>query len=226
MEEVLANMSGSTVVSIESFMECVLTALALGLALSTIYSFRNRHTQSLSVTLALLPSIVCVVITMVNGNLGAGVAVAGTFSLVRFRSAPGSARDICFVFLAMAIGLVCGMGYLWLALLVTLVIGGAYLVLQLTGFNGLSKGSGHALRVWVPQDFDYTSSFDDLFARYTTYHELVSVKSTGAGSLYKLVYNIGIRNDADGKVVMDEIRALNGNLEVAITHQVVNSDEL
>ena len=125
----------TSTVSLVPFLASVGVALALGLALALIYCFRSRHTRSFVITMVTLPAIVAVVITMINGNIGAGIAVAGSFSLVRFRSVPGQARDIAFVFLAMCVGLVCGMGYLGIAGIVTALIGGVNLLLQATGFG-------------------------------------------------------------------------------------------
>ena len=153
--------SSSTVTSgleLLPLLACVIAALALGLALAAIHQVRNRSTRSLSCTLAVLPAIVCVVIALVNGNVGTGVAVAGAFSLVRFRSVPGSARDMGFVFLAMCVGLACGMGYLGVAALTTFAVGGAYLVYHLLGFGGPSAETARTLRVSVPEDLDYMSS--------------------------------------------------------------------
>jgi hypothetical protein len=183
-----------------------------------MYCYRSRNTKSFAMTLALLPAIVCVVIGPVNGNVGAGVAVAGAFSLVRFRSAPGSARDIAFIFLAMVIGLAAGMGYVGYALLTTVIIGGAYLVYQTVGIGGRSEAD-RTLHITVPEDLDYTGLFDDVLDRYTTYRELTSVKTTNMGSLYKLTYDIGLADVAQSRAFIDELRCRNGNLEIALTYQ-------
>ena len=213
-------------IEIAPFMGSVATALALGLVLSCVYSFRAHHTRNFVVALAVLPAIVAVVIAVVNGNVGAGVAVAGAFSLVRFRSVPGSARDIAFIFLAMCVGLVCGMGYVLYAAIVTLTLGAAFVAYQAVGFGGLAPNTDRTLRVTVPEDLDYTTLFDDILAHHTTYSELVSVKTTNMGSLFKLVYNIGLKDEHRQKAMIDEIRCRNGNLEVALTHQEMMADEL
>lgn len=227
MSELLAITQNETAsVSLLNLLICVLVALGLGLVLSAIHGFHNRTSRSLSITLALLPAIVCVVIAMVNGNLGAGVAVAGAFSLVRFRSAPGSGKDICFVFLAMAVGLVCGMEYLDIACVITLVIGGAYLLYQFSGWGVRGERADRVLRVTVPEDLDYVGLFDDLLAQYTTYHELVSVKTTNMGSLYRLVYNVGMKDTNNERELIDAVRCRNGNLEVSLSHQEEATDAL
>ena len=204
----------------------VAVALALGLALALIYCYRSRYTKSFLITLATLPAIVAVVIMMVNGNLGAGVAVAGAFSLVRFRSVPGQARDIAFIFLAMAVGLVCGMGYLGYALLICAVLGGANFVLQLVGFGGQGARLDRTIRITVPEDLDFVGLFDEVLGRYTTSHELTQVKTTNMGSLYKLAYNVQLRDARCVRELIDELRCRNGNLEIALSHQEANVDEL
>jgi uncharacterized membrane protein YhiD involved in acid resistance len=198
----------------------------MGALLAAVYAFRSRHTRSFTIALVVLPAIVCVVIAMVNGNIGAGVAVAGAFSLVRFRSVPGSGRDIAFVFLAMAIGLVAGMGYLLASLVVTLIIGAACLLLQLFGGRSNSSSLDRCIRITVPEDLDYANAFDEILSRYTTYHELASVKTTNMGSLFRLVYNVGLAPNADERALIDELRTRNGNLEIALTHQEVAPYEL
>lgn len=213
---------GGTVVtvSVQTFLLCIGTALVLGLFLALTYSFRSHTTRSFVATLAILPAVVCVVIMMVNGNVGAGVAVAGAFGLVRFRSAPGTAREIGTIFLAMAAGLITGMGYLAYAVLFTLILGLALLLCQLlirpTGGQSL-------LRITVPEDLDYTQMFDDVFARYTKDCETVSVKTTNMGSLFRLTYRITMKDTAEEKAFIDALRCRNGNLEVSISQEEANA---
>ncbi len=213
-------------VEIVPLLICIVVALALGLVLSLVYCVRSRHTKSFVMTLAVLPAIVCVVIALVNGNVGTGVAVAGAFSLIRFRSVPGSARDIGFVFLAMAVGLACGEGYVGAAVLVTLVIGAAYLVYQLVGFGRNDRNLERTIHITIPESIDYTTVFDDVFSRYTTECDLVSVKTTNMGSLFRLVYNVRLLPGASEKDLIDELRCRNGNLEISLTYQEVTSDVL
>lgn len=201
-------------------------SLVLGLVLALAYCFRSKHTKSFVVTLAILPAIVCVVIAMVNGNVGAGVAVAGAFSLVRFRSVPGSARDIAFIFLAMCIGLVTGMGYVVCAVAVTMVMCAITTLYQALTIGPLGDCADRSLRITVPEDLDFYNLFDDVLDKYTTYHELMSVKTTNMGSLYRLVYNVGMRDLALQRTMIDELRCRNGNLEIALAHQDANTDEL
>ena len=208
------------------FVTSVACALAMGLVLAVAYCYRSRHNRGFVMTLAMLPAIVSVVISMVNGNVGTGVAVAGAFSLVRFRSVPGSARDIGFIFLAMVIGLVCGMGYVGYAVLTTLILSGGFVIYQTVGFGAGSDERDRTLRITVPEDLDYTSLFDDVLAAYTTYHDLVSVKTTNMGSLYRLTYNVGMADPATERAFIDELRCRNGNLEIAISRQETIADQL
>lgn len=216
----------SLTVSLVPFLSSVAAALGLGLVLALIYCFRSRYTKSFVVTLATLPAIVAVVIMMVNGNLGAGVATAGAFSLVRFRSVPGQARDIAFIFLAMAMGLVCGMGYLLYAALICAIIGGINLILQLVNFGGAQTRLDRTIRISVPEDLDFMGLFDDVLDTYATTHELVSVKTANMGSLYKLVYNVQLKDAGCTRQLLDDLRCRNGNLEIAISYQEGSTDEL
>ena len=204
----------------------VVCALVLGLVLALLYCVRNRHTKSFVCTLAVLPSIVCVVIALVNGSVGAGVAVAGAFSLVRFRSVPGSARDMGFVFLAMCVGLGCGMGYVLVAALTTVVVGGAYLALHLLGLGGSGETNERTLRLVVPEDLDYTTLFDDVLDRFASDRCLRSVKTANMGSLYKLTYDLTMKRGVSERDMIDELRCRNGNLEVALSYRDGGSNEL
>ena len=215
------------VISVGDFMLCLGCALVLGLIMAFAYMFRTRHTKSFVVTLALLPGVVCVVIMLVNGNVGTGVAVAGAFSLVRFRSVPGTAKEICAIFLAMGAGLIAGMGYLGFAALFTLVMCGAFVLYNLLGVGAGKKAASHkTLTVTIPEDLNYTDIFDDIFREYTRSWELVRVKTTDMGSLFKLTYDIELRDATKEKEMIDAIRCRNGNLEVGIARQETAVTEL
>ncbi len=198
---------------------CVVAALVLGLVLSWAYCVRNRHTGSLVIAIAILPATVAVVIALVNGNVGAGVAVAGAFSLVRFRSVPGSARDIAFIFLAMSVGLACGMGYVAVAALATVLVGGACIVYQMAGLGRTSRGAERSLRITIPEDLDYAHVFDDIFVRYLGEHELTRVSTANMGSVFRLTYDVQLLPGVSEKGLIDEIRCRNGNLEVSLAHR-------
>lgn len=218
---------GTQVVSVTSFLLCIFVSLAIGLILALAYMYKSKYTKSFAATLTLLPAIVCIVIMMVNGNIGAGVAVAGTFSLVRFRSAQGTAREIGAVFLAMAAGLLTGMGYLGYAALFTLILSAAMLVYTLLDFGGAgSTDHEKTLHITIPEDLDYTGVFDEIFAEYTSSHKLMQVRTSNMGSLYKLTYNLTLKNPGAQKEFIDKLRCRNGNLEIAICSQETLPAEL
>ena len=217
----------TSVIALSDFLLCVASALVVGLILAAFYMYGTRYTKSFVATLALLPAVVCVVIMMVNGNVGTGVAVAGTFSLVRFRSAPGTAREICAIFLAMAAGLIAGMGYLGYAVLCTLVLGGAELLFRMLS----AKADGGAslyktLHITIPEDLDYSDVFDEPLREFTREYELTSVKTTNMGSLFRLTYNITLRDSRTEKSLIDRLRCRNGNLEITVSKQETAIGEL
>ena len=217
----------STVITVEKFLICLGVSLGLGLVLALAYAFKARYTKSFLMTMATLPAIVCVVIMMVNGNVGAGVAVAGAFSLVRFRSAPGSAKEIAAVFLSMGAGLICGMGYLGYASLFTVIMALILVVYNVIDNARIGRDSlRKTVKITIPEDLDYTGAFDDLFDRYTASHELVRVKTTNMGSMFRLTYNLTLRNSKDEKAFIDEIRCRNGNLEIMVSKEETQTGEL
>ena len=208
-----------------SFAICTAVSLLCGLILSLSLSFKNPSTKSFAVTTALLPVIVEVVIMLVNGNLGTGIAVAGAFSLVRFRSAPGSAREILSIFTAMAAGLATGVGYVGIAIIFTLILSFANILYTLSGF-GEGANTERELRITVPEDLNYTDMFEDLFKEHTSYHKLKSVKTTNMGSLYKLTYTLRLKNQENEKALIDAMRCRNGNLEIVSSYRMGVSEEL
>ena len=202
-----------TELTLTSFLICTGVSLLLGVGTALVAGYRSRSTQSLAVTLAILPAVVQAVIMLVNGSIGAGIAVAGAFSLVRFRSAPGTAREIAAIFLAMAIGLATGMGYVGLAALLFLILAGAMLALTVLRF-GQKEDAGRILKITIPEDLDYDGLFDDLFERYTIAHTLEKVKTTNMGTLYELRYRITLRQEPVPQGFLDELRCRNGNLNI------------
>jgi uncharacterized membrane protein YhiD involved in acid resistance len=159
--------------------------------------------------------------------VGAGIAVAGAFSLVRFRSAPGTAKEISMLFLAMGAGLVTGMGYLGYAILFSLLLSGALLLFTKMGIGSKKKEiMDKTLRITIPEDLNYNNLFDDLFEEYTVSHQVASVKSTNMGSMFRLTYNIVLRDEKKEKEFIDELRCRNGNLEISIACREANNYEL
>lgn len=217
----------TTVISVTDFLLCLGCSLVLGLVMAFAYMYRTRYTKSFVITLALLPAVVCVVIMLVNGNVGTGVAVAGAFSLVRFRSVPGTAKEICTLFLAMGAGLIAGMGYLGFTVLFTLVMCVMFVLYNRLDFG--SKKNSETFKTFsivIPEDLDYSGIFDDIFAEYTLSHDLVRVKSTNMGSMFKLTYNVMLRDVTREKEMIDKIRCRNGNLEITVSKQETVGTEL
>lgn len=204
----------ASVTSVE-FLYCCLASIALGACAAGIYMFRHAHSKNFVVTLALLPLIVQMVITLVNGNLGAGIAVMGVFNLVRFRSIPGSAKDIGSVFFAMAIGLATGMGFITLALLFTIIVAIVNVVYVLSPF-GKPKEPAKMLTVTVPEDLEFEGVLDPVLDAFTNDPELVEVRTTNMGSLYQLQYLIRMKEPHTEKRMIDELRCLNGNLKITL----------
>ena len=215
------------IISLTDFLLCIGTSLALGLILALTHMYRARYTRRFITTLALLPAVVCVVIMLVNGNVGAGVAVAGAFSLVRFRSVPGTAREITMLFLAMGAGLIAGMGYLGFAALFTLVMCLCCVIYSRLDFGCRRNATLYkTLTITIPEDLDYSGVFDDLFAQYTQSHELVRVKTTNMGSLFRLTYDLVFKDPAKEKEFIDQLRCRNGNLEITVSKQETAMAEL
>lgn len=209
------------------FLLCLFVSLAIGVFLALVYTYQAHYTQSFVITLALIPSIVCLVILLVNGSIGAGVAVAGAFNLVRFRSFPGSAKEIGAIFLAMGTGLAAGMGYLGYAVVSALILGCGSICYTHFGF-GIPKNADRrkTLHITIPEHLDYTQVFDALLEQYTTKHEILSVKTTNMGSLFKLTYQITLKDSKEEKQFIDELRCRNGNLEIVVSRQETGAYEL
>lgn len=219
--------STQSVISILDFLLCLGISLAIGLLIALVYTYKNRYTKSFVTTLALIPAVVCVVIMMVNGNIGAGVAVAGAFSLVRFRSVPGTAKEIGAIFLAMGAGLATGMGYLAFGVLFTVILGMINIIYVRFGFGSDKKGMvNRTLRITIPEDLNYSDTFDDLFSQFTKEHELINVKTTNMGSLFKLTYHLTLNSIGDEMKFINELRCRNGNLEISSSRQETSSGEL
>ena len=201
-------------VSTIDFLLCCAASIVLGAAVAAIYMFRHTYSKNFVVTLALL-----------HGNLGAGIAVMGVFNLVRFRSIPGSAKDIGNVFLAMAIGLATGMGFIALAVLFTVIVGIVNVVYVLSPFSK-QKAPEKTLKITIPEDLEYDGVFDDVLARYTDEHELVEVQTTNMGSLFLLEYAVRMKAPGIEKRMIDEVRCLNGNLKVVLGSAAASKDVL
>ena len=200
-------------------------SLLLGLVVAKVYQFKTVYSKSFVMSLALLPTLIAIVIFLVNGSLGAGVAVMGAFSLIRFRSAPGGAKELVSIFLVMTIGIAIGMGYLVFATVFTFIMSLAMLLLEVVNF-GQMKHSMRQLTVVIPESLDYESIFDDIFNKAANHIELANVKTSDMGSLFKLKYIIQLNGRMTEKELIDALRTRNGNLEIAISRYITKENEL
>lgn len=216
-ENIFASVIGAQI-TLSSYLVCALSAIISGVVLALIlgiFSSGRKYSYSFLSTVVLLPFVVGTVIMLVNGNVGTGVAVAGAFSLVRFRSAPGSARDIAVIFLSMASGLATGTGYVGVCAVLTVF--GAILLILLAIVGNKTEGEDRELRITIPENIDYEGVFDDIFSEYTKKHTLTHVKTTNMGSLFKLKYRIRFKSGISEKEFIDRLRERNGNLEINVS---------
>jgi hypothetical protein len=196
-----------------SFLLCTAVSVVLGILTALVFMYRNKVTPSFAITLAVIPAVVQLIIMLVNGNIGTGLAIAGAFGLVRFRSVPGRGREIASIFLSMALGLATGMGYLAVAAVFFVIM--AAISLLLTAINFGSVGDNvKTLRITIPENLDYEGLFDDLLKQYTKSAKLESVRTTNMGTLFELSYAITLKSAKIPKELLDGIRSRNGNLNV------------
>ena len=210
-------------IDILTYLLCLASAGACGVLSALAASFRTHASKSFLTSLILLPMIVCTVIAMVNGNVGTGIAVMGAFSLIRFRSVPGKARDIVVIFLAMTAGLACAGGYVAIALLFTLIV---CLGMGIVSLIPMGSERSIDLHITIPESLRYANEFDDLFDKYLKAHRLIQVKTTNMGSLYKLHYRVEMKDAKQGQAFIDELRCRNGNLEIALCEVMGGVEEL
>lgn len=218
-------MTGSPIIVEWMFFTSIAVAIALGLIAAFCYMYKNMYSKTLVMTIAILPPIVCVLIMLVSGSLGAAVAVGGVFALTRFRSAQGSAREITQIFLSMAVGLVTGLGYIFIAIVLVAIIETMAIIFSITKF-GESSSKRRTLKVSIPEELDYTEIFDDLFDKYTTNATLIRVKLKNLGTIFQLTYDINLKDVKEEKKFIDEIRVRNANLDVICSRIITGADEL
>ncbi len=210
-------------IDITSFLVCSAFSLVLGFVIALAFMFRSAYSKGFCITLVLLPLLVQVVIMMVSQSVGAGIAVAGTFTLIRFRSAPGSAKELLAIFIAMAVGIINGAGYIILAALIGLIASLVMVLLELLPF-ARSKRARKTLVITVPEDLEYSTIFDDIFEEYAVGTELIGVRTKNMGSLYELTYTLTLKDTAKEKEMLDKLRTRNGNLSLNL-HRLVPSDK-
>ena len=210
-------------ITLSVFFICTAVSMLLGLGIALLCMYKSVYSQSFIITLTMLPAVVQVIIMLVNGNIGTGVAVAGAFGLVRFRSMPGTAKEIGMIFLAMAIGLATGMGYVVLAALFFVIIAVFTLVLSRLHFGG--SVNERELKITIPENLDYEGLFDDLFQQYARSVRLDRVKTSNLGTLYELEYRVVLKDLEVPKAFLDELRCRNGNLNI-VCGRVVSREAL
>lgn len=203
-------------------------SLAVGILYSYLVSFKVKSSPRFYIITAILPTIIAMIIALVNGNIGTGIAIAGAFSLIRFRSAQGSSEEIGTIFITMASGLAFGMGYLAYGAIFMIVMGLVYLGLTyLPIFSHKKANQERMLQITIPEDLNYHDVFEDILNHYTSFHELLKAKTTNMGSMYKLSYKIKLKNPKEEKEMIDELRVKNGNLDIAVetyeTYRVANN---
>lgn len=204
-----------TPLTLPTLLLVLLTAVVLGLLTALVFTFRCRHTASFALTLTLLPMAVAVIILLVNGNIGTGVAVAGAFALVRFRSVPGTAREIAAIFIEMALGLCLGLGYIGLAVIFFALT--AIITLLLTAMRfGAPSATVKQMKITLPENVDYETLFDDVFEQYRVRADLQRIRTTNMGTLFELTYLLTFPAPQVPKAFIDELRIRNGNLNIVI----------
>ena len=215
----------TTIVDAKSFALCTLASVIIGALIAFTYTFKTKSTKNFTITVALLPLVVQVVIMLVNNSLGAGIAVAGTFSLTRFRSVPGTSKEICAIFASVAVGLATGMGFIGVAAMfavLMIVLNFLYSALLFSK----KRGDEQELKIIIPEGLDYYGLFDDIFEKYTSKYELIRVKTASMGSLYQLQFSIYMKDVSEQKAMIDEIRCRNGNLDISLGRPIVTREEL
>lgn len=212
-------------VTFEQILITTLVTLVLGLIVAFVYMYRNHYSRHFIFAVAMLPILVQATIMIVHGNLGAGITVAGAFSLVRFRSAPGNAREMVTIFFAMAIGLATGRGYLLYAIFFTVIVSLAMLLYTMIDF-GSGNENERLMKIVVPEDLEYEHAFDDIFERYTKEVALNNVRTTNLGSLFELQYRVILKQADQQKAFIDELRERNGNLEVALRADISDTNSV
>ncbi len=214
---------GVSSVDFVSILICTGVSIVLGLIIAFTHKFTSRGSKNFLITIAILPMLVETIIFMVNGNLGTSVAIMGAFSLVRFRSLPGSSKEILSVFLAMTIGLATGMGHIWFASLITIF--SCILMFVLTKVNLFEENRMEKMLViTVPEDLDYTTMFDSSLEKYTENYKLLKVKTVNMGSLFDLTYQVVMKKNVSEKEFIDELRIKNGNLKIILSHPLEGSE--
>lgn len=228
LEKLFGVTEQTEVIGLSETLSYMLAAVVIGIIIAAVYILiteKSRRSFSFIVSMLMLPAVVTLVIILVGSNVARAFSIAGVFSLVRFRSVPGESKDISLVFMAMAAGLSCGLGYITLAFCVLAVLG----IIVVLGFKVVAvcfRDTTKQLRILIPEDMNYSGAFDDLFKEYTKGARLQKVKTTNMGTLFELTYDVQMKADADEKKFLDEIRCRNGNLKIIFCTKEANGEKL
>lgn len=228
MLEKLFGLTMDTSLDVRETIICMLVAVVLGILVGGIYflvSKKELRSMSFFLSLVILPAVVCLVIMLIGSNVARAFSVAGIFTLVRFRSVPGDGKDISLVFMAMGAGIAAGLGYLTIGLVSIAVLAVVTVLVNMFGNKVLAK-EYKQLRILIPEDMDYQNVFEDIFTTYTTKASLTRIKTTNMGTMYELTYHVLMKNDANEKKFMDEIRTRNGNLTIILSKQEPKQEKL
>lgn len=212
--------NGTNGIDLVTILICSLVSIILGFLIAIVYKHTERGSKNFLVSLSVLPLIVQTIIMLVNGNLGMSVAIAGSFSLIRFRSIAGTSKEIVAVFLAMTMGVATGMGYVLFAGIACLMVLALWLILVKSSI--FENNDEKILKITIPENLDYTNLFDEIFNGFVSFYSLEQVKTTNMGSLFDLTYKVILKKNIDEKKFIDEIRVKNSNLKVMISHPLVS----
>lgn len=195
------------------------SAVGLGLLISLVYILTHKketYSSGFTISLIMLPAIIAMIILLIGNNVARAFSLAGAFSLIRFRSAPGDSKDIMYVFFTLGIGLACGMGYIGYAALFAAILCLVMVVLTKVSF-GNRRQAPMRLKVVLPEDMDYNGAFDDILKEYTISNKLTKVKTSEFGSLFELTYDVTMKATASSKEFIDKLRCKNGNLSIVLS---------
>ena len=206
-------LTGSLTINILAI--CVVSAISLGLIMALTHKLTSKYNKNFLITLTLIPLAVEAIMIMVNGSLGTGIAVAGAFSLIRFRSIPGTSREILSIFIAMTVGIVLGMGYIGYAVIITVVT--SLIICILNKATIFENNKDKLLKITIPENLDYTDIFNDEFKEYLNNFEINQVKTTNMGSLFEITYIVNVKNNINEKEFIDKLRIKNGNLKIVLS---------
>lgn len=227
-ESIFTTSATDNAISITSSLIGIGVAIVLGLIIGCAYMYickKDGYGKNFIIGLVILPAIVAVVILLIGSNVARAFSMAGAFALVRFRSAPGNAKDIAIVFFAMASGLACGLGYVAFACVFVVIMIAVMLFLNAIHFAE-SKEVKKQLKITVPETLNYTNTFDDIFDKYLSSHALKKVRTTNMGTMFELTYNVNMRDDSEEKNFIDELRTRNGNLNIILGVAETNNEIL